>query len=59
MKILNDKINTLNQEQREALGNLMRDNAEEFKNEVLKNRDKPLDLVVGELAAKYGLTKVD
>lgn len=57
MKILNDKMEDLNEEEKEVVGELLKENAQEFEDKVLENKDKPLNHVVGELAAKYGLTK--
>ena len=59
MRILNDKMDSLTEEQREAVGSIIREHGEDFEKEILENREKPLDDVVGELAAKYGLTKVE
>ena len=59
MKILNDKMEELNEAEKEAVGELLKDNAQEFEDKVLENKDKPLGHVVGELAAKYGLTKIE
>ncbi len=59
MRILNEKMDSLSEEQKAAVGEIIREHGEDFEREILENRDKPLDHVVGELAAKYGLTKVD
>jgi len=59
MRILNEKLNSLSEEQREAAGAIIREHGEDFEKEILENRDKPIGDVVGELAAKYGLTKVE
>tara|TARA_R100000152_G_scaffold17187_1_gene8723 strand:- start:515 stop:910 length:396 start_codon:yes stop_codon:yes gene_type:complete len=59
MRILNEKMDSLSEEQRAAVGEIIKEHNEDFEKEILDNRDKPLDHVVGELAAKYGLTKVD
>ena len=59
MKILNDKMEELNEAEKEAVGELLKDNAQEFEDKVLENKEKPLNHIVGELAAKYGLTKFE
>ena len=57
MKILNDKIDELDVAEREAVGEILKENAKELEDKVIENREKPLKDIVGELAAKYGLTK--
>lgn len=59
MKILNNKMEELNEAEKEAVGDLLKDNAQEFEDKVLENKDKPLSHIVGELAAKHGLTKFE
>ncbi len=58
MNLLNEKMSSLNDEQRDAVGKIIREHGEDFEKEILRNRDKPLDDVVNELAEKYGLDRV-
>ncbi len=58
MLILNEKMEDLNEEEKQAVGELLKNNTEEFEAKVIENRDKPLSHIVGELAAKHDLTKL-
>jgi len=58
MKILNDRMSELSEEEKATVGRLLQENAEEFENKIIENRGKPLSDVVNDLAAKHGLTKV-
>ena len=58
MKILNDRMNELSEEEKSAVGKLLKENAEEFENKIIENRGKPLSDIVNDLASKHGLTKV-
>ena len=58
MKILDSEMQQLDEEEKEAVGELLKDNAEELEKKIIENRDKPLKEVVNELASKYGLHKV-
>ena len=59
LRILDERMSELNEEQRQAVGELMKRNSEELEQKIIENREKPLDKVVGELASKYGLSKVE
>ena len=58
MRILNDNIKQLDEDEKEAVGQLLKENAEEFQEKIIENKDKPLKEVVNDLASKYGLNKV-
>ena len=59
LRILDERMSELSDEQRRAVGELMKKNSEELEQKIIENREKPLDKVVGELASKYGLNKVE
>lgn len=55
LKKLDEELQTLDDEQREVVERLREEKKEEFEKEILDNREKPLDSLAADLAAKYGL----
>ena len=58
LKKLDQDLMKLEESEREQIQKVREENKEEFEKEIIENRDKPLDDVAKELAAKYGLNKV-
>lgn len=58
LKKLDQDLMKLEESERKQIEKVREENKEEFEKEIIENRDKPLDDVAKELAAKYGLNKV-
>ena len=59
LKKLDEDLQSLDEDQKELIERIKEENNEEFEKEILANREKSLDALASELAAKYGLHKVN
>ena len=58
LKKLDEDLSKLKKEERKEIEKIREAKKEEFDQQVIDNRDKPLDEIAKELAEKYGLNKV-
>ena len=58
LKKLDEGLQSLDDEQREIVERLQKENKDEFEKEILDNREQPLSALAAELAAKHGLHNV-